>query len=324
MGLLSNLLLAPFELVVEVIQMVFWVLFSCCEAVLNIVLEAVWFMVTTADYVLWVVSVIAFDWLPTLLKGLYSGSVATASMMEQVGALLRSMYQGCVMVLGLLVSGCSFVIQLPWERAFVTFTSATWNFTSSVSSLLYQQGGYTVQKASKRDSNHGALLRRMHALTLTAFLVGVITCLLLWCRLKKRRRERSVVGREMSVIGRENMGRQTLHLRNEQRQGRPECRPRSQDGVNATRETAPPVARQESTDSLTSTTELLRRQLHRANEELSQERDKLLCIVCLDGTREILLKPCNHYCLCCDCSQGLRECPMCKSRIQKTEKIFHA
>ena len=78
------------------------------------------------------------------------------------------------------------------------------------------------------------------------------------------------------------------------------------------------------TDSLTSNTELLKSQLHQANEELSMERDKSLCVVCLDANREILVKPCNHYCLCSGCSKELRECPMCKTRIQRTEKIFHA
>ena len=70
--------------------------------------------------------------------------------------------------------------------------------------------------------------------------------------------------------------------------------------------------------------ELLRRQLQQANMDLSQERDKLLCVVCQDLNRELVLKPCNHYCLCHRCSKALRECPICKSNILKTEKIYHS
>ena len=69
---------------------------------------------------------------------------------------------------------------------------------------------------------------------------------------------------------------------------------------------------------------LLRRQLLHANEQLSQERDKLLCVICLDVPRKVLLKPCKHYCLCSNCTNGLRECPICKQWIQKTEVIYNA
>ena len=80
----------------------------------------------------------------------------------------------------------------------------------------------------------------------------------------------------------------------------------------------------EVSETATPDTELLRRQLLEANERLSQEMDKSLCIICLDAPREIILKPCKHYCLCSRCLDQLRDCPICKHRIQKTEKIYHA
>ena len=70
--------------------------------------------------------------------------------------------------------------------------------------------------------------------------------------------------------------------------------------------------------------EHLRTQVHQHQEQLSMERDKSICVICLDNTREMVLKPCNHYCLCSSCSKGLRECPLCKKKIQRTEKIFHS
>ena len=68
----------------------------------------------------------------------------------------------------------------------------------------------------------------------------------------------------------------------------------------------------------------LRRQLLQANEQLSQERDKLLCVICLDAPREVLLKPCKHYCLCSNCSNELRDCPICKRGIREMEIIYNA
>ena len=82
---------------------------------------------------------------------------------------------------------------------------------------------------------------------------------------------------------------------------------------------------EEYTDSftITSNVELLRKQLFEANEELNKEKDKSVCVVCLDNKRDVVLKPCNHFCLCSDCSKVLKECPMCKKKIRKKEKIFH-
>ena len=96
-----------------------------------------------------------------------------------------------------------------------------------------------------------------------------------------------------------------------------------------TRSDSPPVRvnsqSNEATDSPSSSDhDLLRRQLHQANEQLSMEIDKSLCVICLDNTRELVLKPCNHYCLCSSCSNGLTECPLCLKKIHSTEKIFHA
>ena len=66
--------------------------------------------------------------------------------------------------------------------------------------------------------------------------------------------------------------------------------------------------------ALTSNTEfVLRKQLIQANEQLSQEKDKSLCIICLDTLQEV--KPCKHYCSCLSCTNRLRECPLCKRQI---------
>ena len=68
--------------------------------------------------------------------------------------------------------------------------------------------------------------------------------------------------------------------------------------------------------------ELLQRQLQEANVELSQERDKSLCVVCQDLKREAILKPCNHCCLCPNCSKALKQCPMCKRESKRLRKFI--
>ena len=53
--------------------------------------------------------------------------------------------------------------------------------------------------------------------------------------------------------------------------------------------------------------------------QLWWERDsKTTCVVCLERPREVVLDPCRHFCLCQQCSNSLRKCPMCRRQIQDT------
>ncbi len=67
----------------------------------------------------------------------------------------------------------------------------------------------------------------------------------------------------------------------------------------------------------------LKEELSRLNAELSEEKDKHLCVVCFERKREVLLKPCKHYCICRSCLPKLHCCPVCKQRISSSEKIYH-
>ena len=50
------------------------------------------------------------------------------------------------------------------------------------------------------------------------------------------------------------------------------------------------------------------------------------CIICYSEDRQMILKPCNHICLCQNCCtriiQDSNKCPFCQSRIIKSERIY--
>jgi len=50
----------------------------------------------------------------------------------------------------------------------------------------------------------------------------------------------------------------------------------------------------------------------------------MLCSVCYDGAITLLLEPCNHICICELCYNSLieKKCPICKSGISGTKKVF--
>jgi len=51
------------------------------------------------------------------------------------------------------------------------------------------------------------------------------------------------------------------------------------------------------------------------------------CCVCLEKTRNTVLVPCHHLCLCESCAEDLMSntkasCPLCRAEVHKTIKIF--
>ena len=55
-----------------------------------------------------------------------------------------------------------------------------------------------------------------------------------------------------------------------------------------------------------------------------EKQPKMSCSICYDSEITLLLEPCNHICICELCYNSLikKECPICKSRILTTKKVF--
>jgi ATP-dependent DNA helicase PIF1 len=67
---------------------------------------------------------------------------------------------------------------------------------------------------------------------------------------------------------------------------------------------------------------------HRENDINIQEQndnsqsDDKLCVICIDNAKDIVFIPCGHVSVCKNCSDGLKICPLCRSDITTTNKIF--
>ena len=57
------------------------------------------------------------------------------------------------------------------------------------------------------------------------------------------------------------------------------------------------------------------------NKELEEAR---LCKVCMDAEICFVFLPCGHLCTCENCAvnRNLKDCPICRVRIEKRNKIF--
>ncbi|EGG16792.1 hypothetical protein DFA_07770 [Cavenderia fasciculata] len=50
--------------------------------------------------------------------------------------------------------------------------------------------------------------------------------------------------------------------------------------------------------------------------------DQSLCAVCSEEPIKIILKPCQHFCLCRGCATKVSTCPICRQNIAKKKEIF--
>ena len=63
-----------------------------------------------------------------------------------------------------------------------------------------------------------------------------------------------------------------------------------------------------------------------AFKEEKEKEPKMMCSVCYNGEITLLLEPCNHICICEKCYDSLiaKDCPICKTKISATKKVFFA
>ena len=57
----------------------------------------------------------------------------------------------------------------------------------------------------------------------------------------------------------------------------------------------------------------------------SADEDRNLCIVCYSNEKCMLIRPCNHLCLCEECSDNMRhhqDCPLCRRAIANIERVY--
>ncbi|OQS05984.1 hypothetical protein THRCLA_20471 [Thraustotheca clavata] len=58
-------------------------------------------------------------------------------------------------------------------------------------------------------------------------------------------------------------------------------------------------------------------------EQVPERDPNLECVVCLSATKNTLLLPCKHLCLCSACSNKItEECPLCKTKIESKTTVF--
>lgn len=56
----------------------------------------------------------------------------------------------------------------------------------------------------------------------------------------------------------------------------------------------------------------------------ANDHESLLCIICVEREKCVVLRPCNHLCLCQECEPRLlhRTCPICRRRVAETLRVY--
>ncbi|CAI6361421.1 unnamed protein product [Macrosiphum euphorbiae] len=64
--------------------------------------------------------------------------------------------------------------------------------------------------------------------------------------------------------------------------------------------------------------------IRRSNDEVENMREIVVCVACMSTGSNIVLRPCNHVCLCGECFEGLDRlvCPLCRAVITEIVVIL--
>ena len=54
----------------------------------------------------------------------------------------------------------------------------------------------------------------------------------------------------------------------------------------------------------------------------SEEKNESYCIICLDNKKNIVFLPCAHFVSCMECGLSMKNCPVCRTKIQATVRTF--
>ena len=59
------------------------------------------------------------------------------------------------------------------------------------------------------------------------------------------------------------------------------------------------------------------------------DAEETQCVVCFDAPKDHIIVPCYHLCVCEACANLLTQmeqpsCPICRTAIQQTNKVFHS
>jgi hypothetical protein len=54
---------------------------------------------------------------------------------------------------------------------------------------------------------------------------------------------------------------------------------------------------------------------------MNKSEFKRTCTICYENEIKVLLKPCNHLCVCSNCSKKIDNCPMCRENIFAKEEV---
>jgi len=66
----------------------------------------------------------------------------------------------------------------------------------------------------------------------------------------------------------------------------------------------------------------LKLQLQDALGDAMARAAQATCVVCIDRAPVIALRPCGHRCVCEECVESVKECPLCRALVEGALRVF--
>lgn len=58
------------------------------------------------------------------------------------------------------------------------------------------------------------------------------------------------------------------------------------------------------------------------HEDIETNNEEEQCCICMTNKKIMAFVPCGHMCTCYNCSEKVKECPLCKENIETKMKIY--
>ena len=310
-----------FELIPLVIQVVLWGL--------NILSNSIVYLTLSAYYVLRLLleAVVQLDWqyaldiLSEALHSLSTGVVACGS----------AIFAGIKIVLSFIALFLSSVCVFVWKTISFILVNG-WNlcaYLGRTAAAIIIGGGKLISDIVFSATIPMQTVRNgiqfvFFAVFLIVSLVIILQCTLYTVRKVWRCFKNISIKLANANIRQSNTNRPRVDIgmRANESVDRERIECRAEDFIRPPALSSPRFRRSHSSDKDSKALKL-KKELEGIKKELEKHQEEKLCVVCYDNPRVIVVHPCNHYCLCANCRNQLRKCPVCNKYIQSSEKIFN-
>lgn len=66
----------------------------------------------------------------------------------------------------------------------------------------------------------------------------------------------------------------------------------------------------------------LKEEQQKSQDLIDNIDNNLICIICFNNIKNVLISPCNHICVCDTCRLQIKKCPLCRVKMESYCNVY--